>query len=187
MTLDNDKQIVMALGQSLRAARKKNKLTIEQLANQSEVSGITISNIENGKSNPTVSILWKLADTLNINLSKLLGYTSPKTTISRLTDRPFISELESGWLVQPIFQEDNIDVFRVRLCAQSSYLMTTQFKHSTEIITVMKGKLILKVADNSYDLDEYDSINFNSGLPHEYINETSEEILISIVVKYQNI
>lgn len=187
MTINENNSLINNVGQDLRQLRKENNLTIDQLASLSQVSGITISNIENGKSNPTLNSLWKLSEALNVPLTKVLGFSTTNTTISKFSESYFINDLENGWVVQPIFQDENIEVFRVCLKANSSNQVINQTKGSIEIITVMKGELKLKVKNQLYDLSTYDSINFDSGTLHEYINETNEDLFLNIVVKYQNI
>lgn len=173
----------------LRRIRKQQRLTIEELASLSEVSGITISNIENGRSNPTLNSLWKLADTLQVPLTKLLGYSHSEKEISSVSRESsyFMNDLEKGWVVQPVFQEENIEVFQVCLKANSNIKRNYQMKNSIEIITVMSGFLELIVGDKSYTLGTYDSINFDSGCEHEYINNSNEDVFLNIVVKYNNI
>ena len=173
----------------LRRIRKQKKLTIEELASLSNISGITISNIENGRSNPTLNSLWKLADTLQVPLTKLLGYSHTETEVSSVSEDSsyFMNDLEKGWVVQPVFQEGNIEVFRICLKANSSINRSHQMKDSTEIITVMNGSLKLNVGDKHYNLSTYDSINFDSGTEHEYINNSNDDVFLNIVVKYNNI
>ncbi|MEG0284579.1 MULTISPECIES: XRE family transcriptional regulator [Vagococcus] len=177
------------IGIKLRQIRKEKKLTIEELAKLSDVSGITISNIENGRSNPTLNSLWRLADSLNVPLTKLLGYSHTEKEISSLEEAPpyFTNDLKEGWLVQPIFQEDDIEIFRVCLKGESATKRSHQVRDSKEIITVMSGELELRVGDKSYHLKAYDSINFDSGNTHEYINHSSQDLLLNVVVKYKNI
>lgn len=177
------------IGIKLRQIRKQQKLTIEELAKLSDVSGITISNIENGRSNPTLNSLWRLADSLNVPLTKLLGFSHTEKEISTLEASPpyFSSDLEEGWLVQPIFQEDNIEIFRVCLKANSVAKRAHQVRNSKEIITVMSGELELRVGEKNYLLKTYDSISFDSSNTHEYINHNSEDLFLNVVVKYKNI
>ncbi|MGX7013982.1 helix-turn-helix domain-containing protein [Vagococcus silagei] len=184
MVMNDDLTLINQMGKNLRDLRKNKGLTMEQLANLSGVSGITISNLENGRSNPTINVLWKLAEALDITLTQLVGYAQPTTEVSKLETTHFISDLATGWLIQPVFQEDKIDVFRVCLKAKATHQERHQSKNTTEVITVMKGSLLLKVGNQTYRLDEYDSINFDSGLAHDYINDTNEDILLNIVVKY---
>lgn len=187
MKEDSTMPSIDQVGKQIRNLRKEQQLTIEQLAQKSEVSGITISNIENGRSNPTLNILWKLTEALNVPLTTILGYSSETKTITKSANSCFSNDLEKGWLVQPIFQEDNVDMFRVCIKAHSRKKQEHQSKDSTEIITVMNGHLTLVVGDKTYKLETFDSINFNAGASHEYINDTDEDLYINVVVKYKNI
>lgn len=186
MSTENNQLLSDQVGNELRLIRKKEQLTIEELASLSGVSAITISNIENGRSNPTLNSLWKLANSLQIPLSKLLGFSQNETTISSANEKApsFINDLENGWVVQPVFQEDNVEVYRVCLKGKSHIKRTYQTQNSTEIVTVMTGELELVVGTKHYTLNTYDSINFDSSLSHEYINNSTNDIYLTIVVKY---
>jgi len=60
------------LGQNLRKIRTKKKMTQGDLATALSVDRAYISNIENGRMNPTLSTLEKIARTLGISSSELL-------------------------------------------------------------------------------------------------------------------
>lgn len=60
------------LGDSVIFERKRNNLSQEQLALQSSVDRTYLARIEEGKANPTIKVLNKIAKTLKIRLSKLL-------------------------------------------------------------------------------------------------------------------
>lgn len=60
------------LGTNLRAARKKLKLTQEQVAERSGVHPTEVSRIEAGKRDPQVSTLRKLAAALEVPPGDLL-------------------------------------------------------------------------------------------------------------------
>lgn len=184
MVESNERDVVHQLGEYIRKIRKESGLTMEQLSKKSGVSVLSIGNIENGRTNPTINILWKLSNALNITLSQLIGYSNNANTVSKGNDPYFMSDLTNGWLVQPVFQEDNIEVFRVCLKAHSSNKGQNQPSESVEVLTVMKGKVDIKVEGKTYHLEAYDTINFRSGMIHEYINKTEDDALLSIVVKY---
>ncbi|AQP54138.1 hypothetical protein CBF34_06265 [Vagococcus penaei] len=184
--IKGDDDLISELAQTLRRLRKERQLTIEQLAKLADVSGITISNIENNRSNPTINVLWKLSVALQVNLSQLLNYANHQVTVSKLDEHYFLSDLVQGWLVQPVYQESDFDVFRVCLKANSSYEMPKQFEQSIEIITVMQGQLKLTVGKTSYDLQTFDSINFDASVAHKYQNITQQDVWLTIIVKYRN-
>ncbi len=62
------------LAESLKTIRKKKGITQEQLAYDSEITLSQIARIETVKSNPTVSTIFKIARTLNINVSELFSF-----------------------------------------------------------------------------------------------------------------
>lgn len=184
MVESNEKEVVHQLGGYIRKVRKESGLTMEQLSKKSGVSVLSIGNIENGRTNPTINILWKLSRALNITLSQLIGYSTLTNIVSKDSNTYFMSDLTKGWLVQPLFQEDNIEVFRVCLKAHSVNTAQHQPQDSVEVLTVMKGEISIKVEGKMYHLEEFDTINFRSGMIHEYINETDDDVLLNIVVKY---
>lgn len=69
-----DRDGLKLLANSLKAVRKKKGYTQEQLAYESEITLSQIARIETVKSNPTVSTIFKIARTLNINVSELFNF-----------------------------------------------------------------------------------------------------------------
>lgn len=63
----------MMIGDILRAARKSKHLTLSETANMIGVSTGYLSNLENNRQEPSLSILKELSVTLEINLSILLA------------------------------------------------------------------------------------------------------------------
>ena len=54
----------MTLGEQVRKAREKKGLTQEKLAHLAETTGASIHRLENGKHNPSLAFVMRLADTL---------------------------------------------------------------------------------------------------------------------------
>lgn len=67
------------LGKRIQTFRKVNGLSQFQLAELSQVSTVYISNIENGKTLPSLKSLSKIADALNVTFNDLLNETSYDT------------------------------------------------------------------------------------------------------------
>lgn len=60
------------VGKQIRQLRIQNKMTQDELADKLFVSRQTVSNYENGKSNPDLDMLMKLAEVLNTDVNTLL-------------------------------------------------------------------------------------------------------------------
>lgn len=61
------------VGNNLRRLRKGQGYSLEQLSGRSGVSRAMLGQIETGKSAPTVSLLWKIADALNLSVVHLVA------------------------------------------------------------------------------------------------------------------
>ena len=65
-------KISAKLGQNMKRIRAKKKMSQGDIARALEVDRGCISNIENGKKNPTIATLQKLADALGVSPDELL-------------------------------------------------------------------------------------------------------------------
>lgn len=60
------------LGQKIVAARKKRGLTQEDLAGECDMDRSYLSEIENGRKNLSIQVLWRIAKALKIPASELI-------------------------------------------------------------------------------------------------------------------
>ncbi len=60
-------------GEQLKDARKKAKLTQEELAGLANVHPTYISHLENNKKSPTLDTLFRICEPLGISASKLIA------------------------------------------------------------------------------------------------------------------
>ncbi|MEM7262341.1 MAG: helix-turn-helix transcriptional regulator, partial [Planctomycetota bacterium] len=72
-TLSREEQLDVTLGERLRAARKANDLTLQQLATRAGVSVSLISQIELARSSGSVRTLFKLSRALGVPLEGLFA------------------------------------------------------------------------------------------------------------------
>ncbi len=63
---DSTQQTALAIGEKLRAARQKQKISLRELADKAEVSASMLSQIENGKAFPSVRSLYSIAAALSL-------------------------------------------------------------------------------------------------------------------------
>ncbi len=65
-------KISAQLGQNMKRIRAKKKMSQGDIARALDVDRGYISNIENGKKNPTIATIQKLANALNVSADELL-------------------------------------------------------------------------------------------------------------------
>lgn len=187
MAVGSDEKYIRDIGDNLREIRKRRNLTIKQLSEKSEVSGITISNIENHKSNPTIGVLLNLADTLEVPLRAILHAKPTISTVFKVGKGYFANEISKDWQAQLVFGQDNTEVYRIKMAPNSSYSMAAQCKGYIEVITVMNGELKIKLEEGNYTLSKFESIHFDANQTHTYENPLDEIVFLNIVVKHPNV
>lgn len=94
----------MNIGQQLKSARNKKKLTQEQLSEQIGISRQSISNWENSKSYPDIESLIKLSNIYDLSLDVLLkGDDRMIKDIVKKTDinknNRFLALIYSAWMI----------------------------------------------------------------------------------------
>lgn len=182
---DNPKQVVLQVGGVLRKLRKEKNLNLEELSELSGVSKLTLGNIERGETNPTIGVLWKISKSLSIPLMALFS-TESDVNLFRAGEGLRIVGEESNWAIEPIFQNvnNNMEMYRAYLQPNSSYYPEKHHHNTTEFATVMSGTITIKVNNESYSLNQYDSISFSTNGTHSYTNHTDDVVVLHIILKY---
>lgn len=77
---------ILDIGSKLRAARNMRGLSLRELAAQAEVSPSLISQIENGKANPSVVTLHTIAATLNVPINHFFPSDNEEVSTETIAD-----------------------------------------------------------------------------------------------------
>ncbi|GIP24299.1 helix-turn-helix domain-containing protein [Paenibacillus sp. J22TS3] len=182
---DDSKQVVLQVGAALKKLRKERQLSLEDLSELSGVSRLTLGNIERGETNPTIGMLWKISRSLSIPLMALFS-SENGVNLSRAGKGLRIPGEGAKWVIEPIYQNGNheMEMYRFYLQPNSSYYPETHHHNTTEFVTVMSGSISIQVNNESYTLNQYDSISFPADGTHSYINPTHEVVVLHIILKY---
>jgi transcriptional regulator with XRE-family HTH domain len=177
------------LGAELRRVRESRKLSLRAVANAVGVSASLLSQVETGKTQPSVSTLYALVNHLGISLDALMGTKiedseSPganpprgngDSVVQRRKDNPLI-EMENGvtWERLAVGETAVADPLVVTYApGGSSSVESKLMRHAgLEYGYILEGRLTLKLDFDVYELDPGDSFCFDSGRPHLYLNAT---------------
>ncbi len=190
------------VGQELRSHREGRGLSLRELARRLNISPSALSQIETGKSRPSVSTLYSIVTELGISLDELFGGreatrtarreaagSSPQTPterhqddtgrVQRAASRHAI-DLQSGvrWerlTAQPDPEADFLYV--VYDVGGSSSQNDLFMRHAgREYGLVLTGTLEVTVGFDTYELGPGDSISFDSTIPHRLRNLGPEPV-----------
>ncbi|HRG48346.1 MAG: helix-turn-helix transcriptional regulator [Leptospiraceae bacterium] len=186
--LDSSDQIIETVKENLKNIRHNRKLSLDKLAIRCGVSRAMLSQIEQGKSAPTISVLWKIATGLNVPFSdlikdkvregvQLLRYENTKVLFSN-------TKVFSTRALFPFTGHKKTEFYELILKPGGHEVAEPHPPGTTENIVVVSGKLRLRVGEEVQELSPKDAIYFNADVPHEYSNPTDEEALMYLVMTY---
>lgn len=180
-----------SLGERLRAARRAKGYSLRELAAEIGVSASLLSQVENGKSQASVTNLHALVTALDITLDELFvaGGASPADTakghhlspslhaalnpVHRAGERPVL-KMASGvtWERLSSLLSHLVDAQLVTYApgGSSSSNDTLSRHNGTEFAYLIEGELTLRLGYDEYRLYAGDSLSFDSTVPHAYEN-----------------
>lgn len=176
------------IGQRLREARTRQGISLRAIAQAVGVSPSLISQVETGKTQPSVSTLYALVTQLGISLDELMGH-EPWTTaparedkgpvrpyppaVQRSADNPTL-EMENGvrWERLAIGTDGAADAFLATYePSASSSVEGKLMRHAgIEYGYIIEGELTLQLEFDTQVLGPGDSLHFDSSRPHLYVN-----------------
>ena len=183
------------VGAELRRVRESRKLSLRAVASAVGVSASLLSQVETGKTQPSVSTLYALVNYLGISLDGLMGHNRANSTslglstssdptssddrrsdsvVQRREDNPII-EMENGvtWERLAVGDSAVADPLIVTYApAGSSSVEGKMMRHAAlEYGVLLEGRLTLRIDFETYELTSGDSFCFDAQRPHLYINE----------------
>ena len=173
---------------SLRRLRKERQLSLDQLALASGVSRAALSQIESARTNPTLSILWKVAVGLGTPFHSLLGATEAgQSRLLRGGDvvplRTADGRVESR-LISPSGSTDRLEIYELRFQAKGLLRSEPHGEGATETVILLTGALRVRVGDETHDLGPGDSLFFHANTQHSYENRATRESRCIDVIGY---
>ena len=168
------------IGRRLRALRTERSMTILEMAAKAGVSSGSISQIERGASNPSISTLQKLRAALGVTLWSSLENEAEPPRENRYVrhpgERPKIAVGGSHFTKELLSPRDNNQlrfmILTIPPGAQSADVLTGP---GDKAGYVMSGHVELAVGDEVFQIAEGDSFQFPSTIPHHLVNRSERE------------
>lgn len=174
----------MNLGKRIQDLRRKRGLTTGELAAQVHVTSGFISQLEHGKTDPSLQTLQRVAAALQVPLSYLLLEDDLKPQVVRKQDRHVV-HLGNGGLQASILSplpSRNLEVVLLELPAGKEAWTKRRCHEGHECHVVLKGTVRAYYGEESYLLEEGDAILWDGMAPHrmENVGGAAARILIAL-------
>ncbi len=164
------------IGATIRRLREEQDMTLRQLAKDVGVSPSFLSQVEQGKSSPSLATLKSIADELQTTVGRLVGddATQPGDRLVT-TEKQRKAFKQAGDGVQMyLLSESNpykqMQPLLFKLGQSAASGESTYAHYGQEFVLVLKGSLEISLGEKTYKLKKGDSIYFNSSTPHSFKN-----------------
>ncbi|HUN30919.1 MAG TPA: XRE family transcriptional regulator [Trebonia sp.] len=149
------------VGERLRAARKERGLSVGGLAEVAGVGKGSLSEIENGTRNPTLSTLYSLAGALGMPLATLLAEQAGATVAS--------PGIQARLLDVSHDDGHTVEVYRLRLHPGTTHRSPAHGPGVTEHLLVTAGRARVGRQGTETDIGPGQSATWVSDGPHSYL------------------
>jgi transcriptional regulator with XRE-family HTH domain len=161
------------VGNRLRELREGREISMRTLATMSGLSANALSMIERGKTSPSVSTLYKLADALGIPITEFFSQitTRQKIVFMKADERPRVPFMRGIW--EGLGGEQfigRVSPFMITLEAGGSSGPNTMVHTGHEFVFCVRGKLEYRVEQQIFTMEAGDSLLFAAQLRHTWRN-----------------
>lgn len=177
--INMSEELLLLVGEKIRQKRLQKKITMDQLAAEAGVTKGLVSQIENNRTVPSLSVLFSLIHALGENVKNFFedlqeNYSHEPATIIRAAGlTTFQKEPVKGFQYKRIITKSvmsqTTDIVMLELkpgAARKQFIRTEAF----ECKYVLKGSVEYQVENTRYNLSAGDTIFFNGRLKHRLKN-----------------
>jgi XRE family transcriptional regulator, regulator of sulfur utilization len=172
------------LGSNIRQLREARGLSQAQMAKIAGIPRPTWTHLESGAANPTLAVLVKVADALQLRLEELLApphtaarlypaQTLPVRTRGKVTVRKLLPETVAG-----------MEIERMELAVGARMTGIPHTPGTREYLTCERGEIDLSVAGERYRLAPGDVVVFRGDQKHGYRNPGRTSAIAYSVVAF---
>ncbi|MFP5076461.1 helix-turn-helix domain-containing protein [Rhizobium sp. YIM 134829] len=182
---DPFEDITLRTGQKLRRLRTRAGYSLDRLAKASGVSRAMLSQIETGKSSPTLTILAKIASALRVSCSSLIVENEDPTTIvlTRAASKT-LSASDGRFVTRALFPYDGdrtVEFYELSLAPHHAERADAHRAGTVENLVVASGTVEIIVGKQPHILGEGDALVFEADVPHVYRNMTGTPATVYLV------
>lgn len=170
-----DQDTAQILGRRVRRVRQEQGLTLREIESRSGVSATHISEVERGKTSPTVGVLERIGEALGVRPSVLLGPSAEMLPLRRGARERRSLTLGGGAVVEGLSQPHGP-------CCYSACIVSlppdARFEAQTghpgeEFCHVLEGAIEVTHAETPHIVTAGESLHFRAAAAHAMRNASS--------------
>jgi transcriptional regulator with XRE-family HTH domain len=187
-TISADDAVAVLIQERLKSLRTRAGLSLDKLSKLAGVSRGMLSQIELGRSVPSITVLSRIAVAFDVPVSAFLAPESEvRARVLRHGETQELRSPDGKYVSRALFPfvgERRTEFFELRLEPGGALESAAHERGTTENLVVSRGRVIVEVAGQESALAAGDSIYFVADVPHSYRNGGTEPALAYLVMTY---
>ena len=181
-----------SIGKNLKEQRLLRELSLDELSNSSSVSKAMLSQIETGKTNPTIATVWKITHALGLEFNALLKGEEEKIPIFEVTRAHDVRTLETDEegvhvkVLSPVVMANNLELYMLSFEPGAKLESAPHFSGAEEFLTVISGNLEVAVSGHTSSLADNDFAWYESDVEHAIRNVGDVPAIAHLVVRFES-
>jgi transcriptional regulator with XRE-family HTH domain len=180
--------LTSVVGRNVRRLRGRRGLSLEGLSRASGVSRAMLSQVELGRSTPTVNVLWRISQALEVPVATLIGERPPGGhAVLRVDQGKRLTNPDGSFVSRALFPYDaprRSELYEVRLAPSCLERAEAHAPGTIENLVVAQGRLAVEVGGAMQSLEPGDAMVFEADVPHAYRNPGGAEAVVYLVMTY---
>jgi transcriptional regulator with XRE-family HTH domain len=172
------------LGRNIQKLREVRGRTQQQIARLAGIPRATWANLESGAANPTLAVLIKVAQALQVRLEELIEPPRRTGRLYRVAELPW--RAKSSVVVRKLLPETipGLEIERMELPPRAAMGGVPHKLGTREYLTCERGQIELSAAGESFTLDPGDVVVFRGDQRHGYRNTASTTTIAYSVIAF---
>lgn len=165
------------VGEALAALREQQSLSLDELSRRAGVSKSMLSQIERAQANPTVAVVWRLANALGVPLADLLAdaprIDAPVITTVAAQDTPTLGAADARCrlrILGPIELAGRFEWYELTLQPGAALESAPHEPGSREHLSVLSGQIDVEAGEASTRLKPGETARYPVDRPHAIRN-----------------
>ena len=182
--------IIVQITNRLKDIRKEKNITLQELADAADVTKGMLSQVENNRSIPSLTVFLNIVKSLNVDINDFFTNfnTNQESKVifkKKVQYQSFEKENSTGFhyqrIMSSIIDEYHVDFVLLTLMPNAERPMVQTDAY--EFKYLLKGKVSYTIGSEVFEMEEGDSIFFDATEPHtpKNIGEAEAQLLIAYI------
>lgn len=176
------------VGQTLQSLRKARSLSLEELSRRSGVSKSMLSQVERNLANPTIALVWRLANALGVSINDLLGIKNKAIPLLSLVPSSATPSLRSSdgkcelRILGPLESAGLFEWYELTLQPEGVLESQPHEGGAREHLTVLSGAAEIHAGGENARVRKGETVRYAADVPHSIRNVNKLDTVALLVV-----